>query len=69
MANSQQTSLNVTKTEFLLIGSNQMLKSVSNHQTNISIAENQIKQVSDSKTLGIIVDEDLNWKSQHKQHL
>ena len=60
---ANKLSLNVTKTEFLLIGSNQMLKSISNHQTNISIAENQIKQVSDSKTLGIIVDENLNWKN------
>ena len=59
---ANKLSLNVTKTEFLLIGSNQILKSISNHQHNISIAENQIKQVSDSKTLGIIVDENLNWK-------
>ena len=61
MAN--KLSLNVTKTEFILIGSNQLLKKISHHQPNITIKDQPIKQVSESKTLGVIVDKHLKWKS------
>ena len=61
MAN--KLSLNVTKTEFILIGSNQLLKKISDHQPNITIKDQPIKRVSESKTLGAIVDQHLKWKS------
>ena len=60
---ANKLSLNVAKTEYLLIGSHQKLKTISNNQPSISIAGKQIKRVSKSKTLGIVVDENLNWKS------
>ena len=61
MAN--KLSLNVTKTEFIRIGSNQLLKQISDHQPNITIKDQPIKQVSESKTFGVIVDQHLKWKS------
>ncbi|CAB4023193.1 Hypothetical predicted protein, partial [Paramuricea clavata] len=61
MAN--KLSLNVAKTEFMLIGSQRMIK---HSHPNISIENKQIKQVYECKTLGIIVDQHLSWKSNSK---
>ena len=47
---ANKLSLNVTKTEFILIGSPQMIKSTSSSQPNILIESDQIKQVNQSKT-------------------
>ena len=61
MAN--KLSLNVAKTEFMLIGSKRMIK---NFHPNITIENKQIKQVYECKTLGIIVfilEKYLSWKS------
>ena len=58
MAN--KLSLNVAKTEFMLIGSERMIK---NFHPNIFIENKQIKQVYECKTLGIIIDQCLSWKS------
>ena len=59
---ANKLSLNVAKTEFMLIGSPQMLRNVSNYQANISIDNKQIQQVNKSKALGTIVDQHLSWK-------
>jgi hypothetical protein len=53
----------VAKTEFILIGSIPMIKSISNRQPNIIIENKPIKQVYDCKTLGVIVDQHLSWRS------
>ena len=53
---ANKLSLNVAKTEFMLIGSPQMLGNVSNYQANISIDNKQVQQVNKSKALGTIVD-------------
>ena len=58
MAN--KLSLNVAKTEFMLIGSERMIK---HFHPNIIIENKQIKQVYECKTLGIIIDQRLSWKS------
>jgi hypothetical protein len=55
MAN--KLSLNVAKTEFMLIGSKRM---ITNFHPNIIIENKQIKQVYECKTLGIIVDQHLS---------
>ena len=60
---ANKLSLNVAKTEFMLIGSKQMIKSVSNLQPNVVIENKQIKQVHECKTLGVTVDQHLSWKS------
>ena len=62
MAN--KLSLNVAKTEFMLIGSPQMIKNASNSQPNILFKNKQIQQVNKSRTtLGTTNDQHLSWKS------
>ena len=61
--NSSMDNLNVAKTEFILIGSKPMIKSISNRQPNIIIENKPIKQVYDCKTLGVTVDQHLSWKN------
>ena len=58
---ANKLSLNVTKTEFMLIGSPQMIKSTSCSQPNILIENKRIQQVNQSKSLGITIDH-LSWK-------
>jgi hypothetical protein len=41
---ANKLSFNVAKTEFMLIGSKQMIKSISNLQPNVVIENKQIKQ-------------------------
>ena len=59
---ANKLSLNVTKTEFMLIGSPQMIKSTSCSQPNILIENKRIQQVNQSKSLGITIDQHLFWK-------
>jgi hypothetical protein len=56
-------SLNVAKTEFMLIGSKQ---NIPNFHPNIVIENKQIKQVYECKTLTVTVDQHLSWKSNTK---
>ena len=51
---ANKLSLNVAKTKFMLIGSPQMLRNVSNYQGNILIDNKQIQQVNISKALGTL---------------
>ena len=60
---ANKLSLNVVKTEFILIGSKPMIKSISNRQPNIIIENKPIQQVYDCKTLGVTVDQHLSWKN------
>ena len=63
---ANKLTLNLTKTEFLLIGSRQRL---SNLPENPSIKINQIpvEQVSTTKSLGVYIDQNLNWEFQIKE--
>ncbi len=58
---SNKLSLNVAKTEFMLIGSKPMIKKISDSHPNIFIENKQIKQVFECKTLGVTVDQHLSW--------
>ena len=60
MAN--KLSLNVIKTEFIPIGSKLMQSKVSDYQPKITIQGKPIKEVFESKTLGVIVDQRLSGK-------
>ena len=60
---ANKLSLNVAKTEFMLIGSKQMIKSISNLQLNVKIENESIKQVYESKTLGVTIDQNLSWRT------
>ena len=53
--------MNVAKTEYQLIGTKQNLKTVLDQKPNIHILDSPIKQVF--QTLGVILDENLSWKS------
>ncbi|XP_046851131.1 uncharacterized protein LOC124444556 [Xenia sp. Carnegie-2017] len=59
---ANKLSLNVAKTEFMLIGSKPIIKSIANQQPNIAIENKTIKQVWDSKSLGVTLDQHLSWK-------
>jgi hypothetical protein len=56
-------SLNVAKTEFMMIGSKPMIKNISDSCPNVYIENIQIKQVHECKTLGVTTDQHLFWKS------
>ena len=59
---ANKLSLNVAKTEFILIGSKSMIKNISNSHPNVFIENKQIKQVYECKTLGVKIDQYLSWK-------
>ena len=58
---SNKLSLNVAKTEFMVIGSNQRLHSFSDDQINIEIYAKLIIKDKEAKSLGVIIDEHLSW--------
>ena len=56
-------SLNVAKTKFMVIGSNQSLNSFSDNQMNVEIDAKLITKVKEAKSLGVIMDEHLSWSN------
>ena len=60
---SNKLSLNVVKTEFMVIESNQRLNSFSDNQINIEIDSRLITKVKEAKSLGVIIDEHLSWSN------
>ena len=58
---ANKLTLNMTKTEFLLIGSEQRLLKFTAKPT-ATINEVPIKQVSTVKSLGVYIDENLTWE-------
>ena len=57
---ANKLSLNVAKTEFLLIGSHYNIRTIT-AQPNIGIGHNSLKQVTHSKVLGVEIDQFLSW--------
>ena len=55
--------LNVAKTEFMVISSRQKLQSWSDYALNIHIDGVLINQSNQSKSLGLIIDENRSWKA------
>ena len=53
-------TLNMTKTEFMLIGSRQKLSTLTDSPT-ITINDNQVSQVTTAKSLGVTLDNKLDW--------
>ena len=60
---ANRLTLNAAKTEFMLIGSKQMIKSISDLQLNVIIENKPVKRVIECKTLGVTLDQHLSWKS------
>lgn len=65
---ANKLSLNVAKTEFMLIGSRQRLQTCDDYQINLQIDGNIIKKVEKTKSLGVFIDENLTWKP-HIDHI
>ena len=58
---ANKLTLNTTKTEFMIIGSKHNLTKVQSDPT-ITIGNNNIKRVYQTKSLGVIIDNKLNWE-------
>ncbi len=58
---ANKLTLNVNKTDYMLIGSRQRQSQI-NTELTLSIGSESIKRVSTTKTLGVIVDECITWK-------
>ena len=58
---ANKLSLNVAKTEFLLIGSHHKLNNLDS-KPSVNIGHDSIKQVQHSTVLGVEIDEYLSWK-------
>ena len=59
---ANKLTLNTTKTEFMLIGSRQRLSTLTNFPRP-EINGAPIDQVANAKSLGVIIDDNLNWSS------
>ena len=56
-------TLNIEKTEYMLIGSRQKLSNLSNlSEIKVSIGSNEVQSVPNAKTLCIIIHKNLKWK-------
>ena len=60
---ANKLSLNVAKTEFMVISSRRKLQSLTDYTMNIHIYGVPINQSNQSKSLGLIIDENLSWKA------
>ena len=58
---ANRLSLNIAKTEFMIISSRQKQLTNTNNHINIKIENNRIKRVASAKSLGVTVDERLSW--------
>ena len=61
--NANKLSLNVEKTEYMIIGSHKRLTKTTNN-LQVVIGSETIKRFSTTKSLGIITDEKLNWEAE-----
>ena len=60
---ANKLSLNIAKTEFMIIGSRQRIQTnCCNHQFNIQLESKNIENVDHTKSLGIFIDKNLSWK-------
>ena len=55
-------SLNITKTEYMVIGSRQRLRAITDGQSiELSIEGKEISRVKEAKSLGMVIDDSLSW--------
>ena len=60
---ANRLSLNVAKTEFMIIGSSQRLLAESNDEICVSLENQQIERVNHTKSLGVTIDDRLSWSN------
>ena len=58
---ANKLTLNLTKTEFMLIASRQKLSSIS-ERPSLTINDMAVEQVASAKSLGVYIDQTLNWE-------
>ena len=58
-------SLNVTKCEYMLLGSNKQLGKISEID-DLKVGKDEIKRVRKTRYLGLTIDETLSWNQQYK---
>ena len=58
---ANKLTLNMTKTEGMLIASRQKLTQFT-ESPSLAVNENAIKQVTSAKSLGVYVDQNINWE-------
>ena len=61
-------SLNVKKTELIILGSNQRLSQINDDDVNVNINDVKLNRVELCKHLGVLIDENLSWNN-HVQHI
>ncbi len=59
---ANKLTLNTSKTEYMIVGSRQRLGKI-DEEAEIKLGDNKIKKISETKTLGVIVDDQLKWNS------
>ena len=59
---ANKLSLNVAKTEFMVISSCQELQSLNDKTINVNVESVKINQTDYRKALGLNIDENLSWK-------
>ena len=59
---ANKLSLNVAKTEFMVIGSRQKMQSLNDKTINVNVEGVKINQTDHSKALGLNIDENISWK-------
>ena len=60
---ANKLSVNVAKTEFMVIGSRQKLLAESHNEINIKLEDQVISNVDHAKSLGLIIDNRLSWSN------
>lgn len=65
---TNKLSLNIAKTEFMVIGSRQKLRTEENNDIRIEIDSKTIERVRHTKSLGLTIDDRLSW-SKHIDEL
>ena len=58
---ANKLTLNLTKTEFMLIASRQKLSNIS-ERPSLTINDMAVEQVASAKSLGVYIDQTLNWE-------
>ena len=59
-------SLNVSKSEYMVIGHRRQLNKIGNDLPDLVLNNEVIKRLDKTRYLGINIDESLNWKEQYK---
>ena len=60
---ANRLSLNVAKTEFMIIGSRQRLLAESSEEICVSLENQRIERADHTKSLGLTIDDRLSWSN------